>query len=267
MLFPWGRTLRIFIYGGMRDRSMRSGTKLAREIQLTDWSTAGNLSNRSSGVQIPRDICTRFGRYLYSTKCSWIINSVIPEYPKRTETGHCMICLSNQNRGKDGWPRLVNIANFSANLPHKSPATICHVTAGRHWWTSLQVSLDPVNAIFAQETTVSERTWSKAYECDVWRAGNEESKVVVQGFTAIGAAYHKLVPKVPACMFHSPLTSTLWCTSLSFAHCENLSPRTWNLKLHQVFVVKAFGNFPWYFQLPSLVLARSLMVQISALRE
>ena len=57
----------------MRGRSMRSGTKLAREIQLTDWSTAGNLSNRSSGVQIPRDICTRFGRYLYSTKCSWII--------------------------------------------------------------------------------------------------------------------------------------------------------------------------------------------------
>ena len=59
---------------GMRDRSMRSGTKLARDwIQLTDWLTAGNLSNRSSGVQIPRDICTRFGRYLYSTRCSWII--------------------------------------------------------------------------------------------------------------------------------------------------------------------------------------------------
>ena len=53
---------------GMRYRSMRSGTKLAREIQLTDWSTAGNLSNRSAGVQIPRDMCTRFGRYLYSTK-------------------------------------------------------------------------------------------------------------------------------------------------------------------------------------------------------
>ena len=58
---------------GMCDRSMQSGTELAREIQLTDWSTAGNLSNRSSGVQIPRDICTRFGRYMYSTKCSWII--------------------------------------------------------------------------------------------------------------------------------------------------------------------------------------------------
>ena len=58
---------------GMRDRSMRSGTKLAREIQLTDWSTAGNLSKWSAGVQIPRDICTRFGRYLYSMKGCCII--------------------------------------------------------------------------------------------------------------------------------------------------------------------------------------------------
>ena len=58
---------------GMRDRSMRSGTELAREIKLTDWSMAGNLSNRSSGVQIPCDICTRLKRYLYSAKCSWII--------------------------------------------------------------------------------------------------------------------------------------------------------------------------------------------------
>ena len=30
----------------MRDRSMQSGTKLAREMKLTDWSMAGNLSNR-----------------------------------------------------------------------------------------------------------------------------------------------------------------------------------------------------------------------------
>ena len=59
---------------GMRDRSMRSGTELAREIQLTDWSTAGNLSNRSSGVQIPRDICTRLKRYLYSGKCTELEN-------------------------------------------------------------------------------------------------------------------------------------------------------------------------------------------------
>ena len=53
---------------GMHDRSMRSGTKLEREIQLTDWSMAGNLSNRSSGVQILRDICTRLEHYLYSAK-------------------------------------------------------------------------------------------------------------------------------------------------------------------------------------------------------
>ena len=73
----------------MRDRSMRSGTKLAREIQLTDWSTAGNLSNWSSGVQIPRDICICFGRYLYSTKCSWIIISNI--FLCINSTGHVMV--------------------------------------------------------------------------------------------------------------------------------------------------------------------------------
>ena len=68
----------MFYLRGMRDRSIRSVTELAREIQLAVWSTAGNLSNRSSAVQIPRDICTRFGRYLYSTKCSWIlINHII----------------------------------------------------------------------------------------------------------------------------------------------------------------------------------------------
>ena len=65
---------------GMRDRSMRSGTKLAREIKLTDWSMAGNLSNWSSGVQIPRDICPRLKRYLYSAKCSWIIKMQIVCY-------------------------------------------------------------------------------------------------------------------------------------------------------------------------------------------
>ena len=30
-----------------------------------------------TGVQISRDICCRFGRYLYSTKCSWIITLLI----------------------------------------------------------------------------------------------------------------------------------------------------------------------------------------------
>ena len=36
-----------------------------------------NLCNRSSGVQISRDICTRFGRHFNSTKCSWIITYFI----------------------------------------------------------------------------------------------------------------------------------------------------------------------------------------------
>ena len=31
------------------------------------------------GVQIPRDICNRFGRYLYSTKLSSIVNVNISE--------------------------------------------------------------------------------------------------------------------------------------------------------------------------------------------
>ena len=47
----------IFSLQGVRDRSIRSGKEMAREIQLTDWSTAGNLSKR----------------YLYSAKSSWII--------------------------------------------------------------------------------------------------------------------------------------------------------------------------------------------------
>ena len=40
-----------------------------------------NLSNRSSRVQIPHDICTRLGCYLYCTRCSWIIRPVIQCFP------------------------------------------------------------------------------------------------------------------------------------------------------------------------------------------
>jgi len=79
---------------GMPDRSKRTGTELAREIQLTDWSTAGNLSNRSSGVQIPRDICTRFRRYFYSTKSSWIIIVFIP--PRHPPKKFIYIYISNE---------------------------------------------------------------------------------------------------------------------------------------------------------------------------
>lgn len=46
-------------------------------IQFIACALRTNLSNRSTGVQMPRDICTRFGRYLHSTKCSWIITTVL----------------------------------------------------------------------------------------------------------------------------------------------------------------------------------------------
>ena len=58
---------------GMRDRSMRSGTELVREIKLTDWSMAGNLSNRYK----LREIFVLVNIYLYSAKCSWIIKTEI----------------------------------------------------------------------------------------------------------------------------------------------------------------------------------------------
>ena len=37
---------------------------------MPDVTFVENLLNRSSGVQIPWDFCTRFGCYLYSTECS-----------------------------------------------------------------------------------------------------------------------------------------------------------------------------------------------------
>ena len=46
-------------------------------IQFIACALRTNLSNRSTGVQMPRDIYTRFGRYLHSTKCSWIITTVL----------------------------------------------------------------------------------------------------------------------------------------------------------------------------------------------
>ena len=44
--------------------------RLIRDAQI-DISVRGNFAR-----SIPRDICTRFGRYLYSTKCSGIINTI-----------------------------------------------------------------------------------------------------------------------------------------------------------------------------------------------
>ena len=54
-----------------------SASFFVTSIQFVACAFRENLSNRSSGIQIPRDICTRFGRYLYSTKCGWIIDFLI----------------------------------------------------------------------------------------------------------------------------------------------------------------------------------------------
>ena len=57
LLCPCGRISWIIYLRGMRDRSMGSGTGSWREYKYRVIFT-----------------CTRFGRYLYSTKYSWIIN-------------------------------------------------------------------------------------------------------------------------------------------------------------------------------------------------
>ena len=101
---------------GMRDRSVQSEMELAREIQLTDWTTTGNLSNWSSGVQIPRDICTRIGRYLYSTKWSWIIINnyypfkIFPRFCRHNSPNQLLLTKSwlNQWRQKCGRCKLLN---------------------------------------------------------------------------------------------------------------------------------------------------------------
>ena len=108
---------------GMRDRSMRSGTELAWEIKLTDWWMAGNLSNLSSGVQIPRDICTRLKHYLYSAKRSWIIKYNTKQYntytiydAKLTLQVYAYTILANNLR---------NVLCLSMSPPYFK--TLCHL--------------------------------------------------------------------------------------------------------------------------------------------
>ena len=47
--------------------------KRCRFSAMCNVNVCKTWSNRSSRVQIPRDICTRFGCYLYSSEWSWII--------------------------------------------------------------------------------------------------------------------------------------------------------------------------------------------------
>ena len=121
---------------GMRDRSMASGTELAREFQLTNWSTAGNLSNRSSGVQIPNDICTRFGCYLYSTKCSWITKSRIDPFAS-------FVCQTYDNCNNSYWIGLKKLAPLFHPIRSKSKPIVTRslVFEFFDWFTVVSVQL------------------------------------------------------------------------------------------------------------------------------
>ena len=185
MLCPWGRTSRIFIYGEMRDRSMRSGTKLAREIQLTDWSTAGNLSNLSSGVQMPRGICTRFGRYLYSTKCSWIIKtltSLFLCFKKLYYTSPSVIHILTRSNRASIFPPLkrgvgtdspanprICTSSFNADSPSLEHAPIRLTRLG--WWTTESIiSNSFFKSLRSLSVAQSERMWIERTQSSVIRA-------------------------------------------------------------------------------------------------
>ena len=88
-------------------RSTESGTELTREIQLTDWSTAGNPSYRSSEVQRPRDICTCPKRYLYSAKCTWMImGNIGPKSLQYGPSGRPKKVLSHQIKSSENVPTM-----------------------------------------------------------------------------------------------------------------------------------------------------------------
>ena len=53
-------------------------------------------------------------------------------------------------------PCLVNVAHFSADFAHQSPATIFHVTVSLRHRAALEVCLDPVNAILGAWLVVHE---------------------------------------------------------------------------------------------------------------
>ena len=120
--------------------------------QLQQTCQTGPLS----GVQIPRDICTRFGRYLYSMKCSWIINCSICNEKRKFEFSKCsymkryflldwsikpVIFIASSQGFKPGWFKAVSLSllksfnNFEVadyrlpKLNHRGLAfLVCYVT-------------------------------------------------------------------------------------------------------------------------------------------
>ena len=72
----WANFAVVYLWG-MCDGSMRSRTEFVYETELIVAKQQTNLSNGSS--QMPHDISTCCGSYLYSIKFSWIINYNIRE--------------------------------------------------------------------------------------------------------------------------------------------------------------------------------------------
>ena len=56
-----------YLITGMRDGTVGSRTELAREMQLTDWSTTGNLSG---------PLEHKYGGYLYSFRALFVLYEV-----------------------------------------------------------------------------------------------------------------------------------------------------------------------------------------------
>jgi len=56
---------------GMRDRSMGRATELAREIQLTDWSTAGEQGKLVFVVSITPSLAQFISLFTRGKKCSF----------------------------------------------------------------------------------------------------------------------------------------------------------------------------------------------------
>ena len=58
---------------GMRDRSMRSGTELAQEIQLTDWSTAGKQGKLVFVVSTTQSLVQFISLFTTGKNRHWIV--------------------------------------------------------------------------------------------------------------------------------------------------------------------------------------------------
>ena len=72
----------------MVSRLLKTDWKVENWAEQTPMERRKNRSNRSSGVQISWDICTRFSRYLFFTERSWTIKHNISS----NKTAGFLIC-------------------------------------------------------------------------------------------------------------------------------------------------------------------------------